>query len=119
VLIPEFKYSYLDRNGGARKADVYKGQLTYIYTNNRVVFIANGGIGKADYDETNPIYGKSQEDDRYNISAQIFYKRPFGWQPFGMNVNLFVTAAYFVSDSNINFYNETVGLLSGGVMFRF
>ena len=53
------------------------------------------------------------------MSATAYYKNPWGWKLFGSEpMQFFVTGAYSVTDSNIDFYNQEALLGMTGVAFR-
>jgi hypothetical protein len=118
-LTPEIILGYDDRDGSARTNSSIGFQLTYTYLGDPISVVFNGGYSYADYDKKNPIYNKTQEDDRYGIGGSVYYKNPWGWSLFGSKpMNLFVAGAYYINDSNIDFYNEEVLLGTVGVIFR-
>ncbi len=118
-LAPAFIYTRDDLDGDAMASDSYDFQLTYAYLGDPFVLTLNGLIGKADYDKRNPIYGKTQDDDRYGIQGNLFYKNPWGWTLFGSNpMNFYVGAAYVYTDSNIDFYDQEAIMATGGVFFK-
>nr|WP_321399296.1 DUF2860 family protein [uncultured Desulfobacter sp.] len=120
VLIPRFTYFQNDRDGDAMSNDGFDVQMTYMFFNDPVTLILNGCIGKADYDSANPIYNSTQDDDRFGLDFQIYYKNPFGWKPFGQeNFSVFAMASYWQTDANIDFYDTEVAVGLVGVMFRF
>jgi hypothetical protein len=119
MLAPTFIYARDDLDGAAMANDTYDFQLTYAYLGDPFVITANGFYGKADYDKRNPIYGKTQDDDRYGVQGNVFYKNPWGWSLFGSNpMNFYVNAAYIDIDSNIDFYDQKAILVTGGVFLR-
>jgi hypothetical protein len=119
VLAPGFIYSYNDRDGDAMKNDAYDFRLTYAYFGDTFSFTGNAFIGWADYDDRNPIYDKKQDDDRYGIQGTLYYKNPWNWSLFGSNpMNFFVGAAFADVDSNIDFYDQEVTMITGGVFFK-
>lgn len=120
VLIPNITYFQNDRDGDAISNDGFDFQITYMFFNDPVTLVLNSRIGRADYDGSNPIYNSTQDDDRFGLDCQVYYKNPFGWKPFGReDFSVFATASYWQTDANIDFYDTqvTVGLV--GVMFRF
>ncbi len=123
MLAPTFIYGVSDRDGDAMSRNTYDFRLTYLYFGETVSVAGNALFGKADYDEANPIpafNNQTQEDDRYGITGTLFYKNPFGWKWFGSDkISFFGTVAYFVSDSNINFYTTEITLGVLGIMYRF
>jgi hypothetical protein len=99
--------------------DTVDFQLTYIYRGDPFTLTANAFIGWADYDKRNPIYDKTQEDDRYGVGASVFYKNPWGWSLFGSNpMNFYVEAAYVDVDANIDFYDQQAIFSTIGVLFK-
>lgn len=115
ILAPAFSYGRLDLHGEAMANDRYQGQLTYAYMGERFSFAGNLIFGIADADKTNPIYLKKREDDIYGLSLTVFYRKFLDVQ----GLSLVGTAAYFRSDSNIDFYDTTIGLLGLSVLYRF
>jgi len=118
-LTPEIALSYDDLDGEAMANTGIDLKLNYTYFGDPVTLVLNGSVGAADYDKSNPIYGKTREDERYGISATGYYKNPWGWKLFGSEpMQFFVTGAYSVTDSNIDFYNQEAVLGMAGVAFR-
>jgi hypothetical protein len=118
-LVPQLIYARDDLDGDAMANDTFDFQLTYAYFGDPFVITLNGLIGKADYDQRNPIYRKTQDDDRYGLQGSLFYKNPWGWKLFGSSpMNFFVDAAYYKADANIDFYDQEVILATGGVFLR-
>ena len=118
-LAPAFIYTYDDRDGGAMKNDAYDVQLTYVYFGDSLTFNGNVSVGQADYDDKNPIYGKTQENDRYGVQGSLYYKNPWDWTLLGSKpMNFFAAAAYVNSDANIDFYDQEAFLTTVGVLFK-
>jgi hypothetical protein len=119
TLAPTIIYTHDDRDGDAMASDAWDFQLVYAYLGNPIVFTGNVFYGKADYDKKNPIFDKSQDDDRYGIQGALYYKNPWDWRLFGSNpMSFFVGAAYAYTDSNIDFYDQEAILATGGVFFK-
>ncbi|WP_136797037.1 MULTISPECIES: DUF2860 family protein [Desulfosediminicola] len=120
LFVPTISFFYSDRDGDAITHWGTDFQLTYIFKDDPFTAVINGLIGFADYDETNPVFSKSQDDDRYGISGQFYYRQPFGLTPFGnQDFSLFCNLSYFLVESNIDFYETEVILATAGVMFQF
>jgi opacity protein-like surface antigen len=118
-LTPEIALSYADLDGEAMANTGVDLKLNYTYLGDPVTLVLNGSIGQADYDKSNPIYGKTRDDDRYGVSATVYYKNPWGWKLFGSEpMQFYVTGAYSLTDSNIDFYTQEALLGMGGVAFR-
>ena len=115
TLIPSFKYSYFDLDGGAMTYDYFNFNLNYRFDVEKFAFAVNGYYGYADYDKRNPIYGKTREDDRYGFSLLGFYKHIFDVE--GLHLNATVTINR--SDSNIDFYKSEVDLFALSLFYAF
>jgi hypothetical protein len=104
TLVPSLGYERENLDGSAVSNDRYEIQLTHTYAGERFAFATNLGYEKAKYDKRNPIYGKTQDDDRYGGSFTVFYDRLFGakqWIGVG-------GVGYFKNDSNIDFYEASM-----------
>ena len=118
-LVPTFIYARNDLDGDAMAGDAYDFQLTYAYRGDSIALTANGSYGHEDYDHENPIYNQDQDDDRYGIQATVYYENPWSWRLLGSNpMNFYVSGAYVLIDSNIDFYEQEAILATGGVMFK-
>ena len=119
TLVPQFIYARDDLDGDAMSSDTFDAQLTYTYFGKPFRLIANGFIGWADYDDDNPIFDDTQDDDRYGFQASVFYENPWGWRLFGSKpMNFFINSVFVDIDSNIDFYDEEALLFSGGLFLR-
>ena len=120
ILSPQLIFDYQDLDGDAMKNFVTDFQLTYAYVGTKFDVALNGLIGYADYDKKNPIYGKTRDDTRYGVGALASWKNPFGWQPFGIEkFRFYGQTGYFVSDSNIDFYNTDIFQATAGIWIGF
>jgi len=120
LLSPQLIFDYQDLDGDAMKNYKTDFQLTYAYTGPKFTLGLNGLIGYADYDKKNPIYGKTRDDTRYGAGALGSWKNPFGWKPFGIDkFQLYSQVGYFVSDSNIDFYETEIFLATAGIWVGF
>ena len=120
VIIPAVTYFNYDLDGDAMSNDGFDFQLSYGYNGDRFAFVLNGLIGYADYDKRNPIYGKTQDEDRYAAGLIAFYHKPFGWQaPFFKKTSLYFKTDYFESDANIDFYDTEFFSAGAGLFFRY
>jgi hypothetical protein len=118
-LTPQITLSYEDLDGEAMASTGVDLKLTYLFDGDPLTLVLNGYVGAADYDKSNPVFGKTRNDDRYGASATVYYKNPWGWTLFGSEpMRFFVTGAYYAVDSNIDFYNQEAVLGLGGIAFR-
>lgn len=106
--------------GDAMSAGTYDVQLSYGCDGEKFAFVLNGMVGTSEHDQRNPVFGKKQEDDRYGASAIVFYKKPFGRQPLGIERwSVFASAGYSLADSNIDFCTSEVLTTAAGRMIPF
>lgn len=120
LVIPSVSYLIRNRDGDAISNEAAIFQMTYIYLGNSLGLVLNGLVGRADYDKTNPIYGKKQEDEMYGANIQVIYRNPFGWKPFGHeNFSVYALGSYLLNNANIDFYDTEIMAGIAGVMFRF
>jgi hypothetical protein len=118
-LTPQITLFYEDLDGEAMANTGVDLKLTYLFDGDPLSLVLNGYVGQADYDKSNPVFGKTRNDDRYGGSATVYYKNPWGWKLFGSEpMRFFVTGAYYAVDSNIDFYNQEAVLGMGGIAFR-
>jgi len=115
TFLPSFQYSYYDLDGSAMTYNYFRFSLNYRFDAEKFAISVNGYYGYADYDESNPIYGKTREDDRYGFAVLGFYKHIFGVQ--GLHLNPMVTINR--SDSNIDFYKSEVDLFALNLLYNF
>jgi hypothetical protein len=118
-LVPALIFKKDDLDGDAMSADTFDFQLTYLYTRDRISLIVNGMIGTSENDKRNPIYNKTQEDDRYGATFTAFYRMP-DWKPLGSQTfSFWGNAGYFNSDANISFYETEAVFAGAGVMLKY
>lgn len=119
TLIPQVMFFYEDLDGKAMANTGVDVQLTYAYEGDPISLVLNGYVGEADFDKSNPVYGKTRGDDRYGVSATVYYTNPWGWRFWGSEpMRFFVTGGYLAVDSNIDFYDQEAVLGLVGVAFR-
>ena len=114
VLIPEVTYAKHDRDGDAVSRDVYGGKLTWSLLGDPWTFVLTGGYYTSEFDKNNPIYDEKQDADSYNIGGTVFYSlgESKNWALFG-------TAVYADSDSDIEFHDTTITMVTVGARYRF
>jgi hypothetical protein len=104
ILQPQIGYRDSDYNGGAVANDSTFVQLTYIYQKDRWTLVTNALVGKTDYNEDNPIYGRRQDSDELLFGAILSYQLAGAKQ--GWTVNGLLT--YVDTDSDIDFHDNRV-----------
>lgn len=104
TLIGDLVYQREDLDGDAMSYDGYYLQLTHSYRADRFLLVTNASIGQARYDERNPIYLKTREDDRIAASVTLFWPKLLGAEKWTGVAGL----SYIADDSNIDFYDSSV-----------
>ncbi len=112
---PTVRYSDFDLDGGAMAHEQWRGQATYIYSRKGFVLTTNLFFGSNDYDEVNPIYGVTRDDDLTGVTLSTFFGGLFGSEHWIGLIN----AAYYDSDSNIDFYDTKASVFTLSAMRRF
>ncbi len=119
TLTPRLMLFYEDLDGEAMANTGVDLHLAYVYERDPVTLVLSAYVGEADFDKSNPIYSKTREDDRYGATATVYYTNPWGWRFLGSEaMRFFVTGAYVVVDSNIDFYDQEAVMGLAGVAFR-
>lgn len=116
TFVPAYHFTKFNLDGAAMSNSSNAVQLTYAYRGDTVSIVANAVYESSDYDQANPIYLLTREDDTYTVGTQIFWHRPFG-APKGWS--LLGTFAYVDSQSNIDFYDERVFAAGLSAFYRF
>lgn len=116
TLVPAYRFTKFDLDGGAMANDRNALQITYAYSGDTVSLAVNAEFANSSYDSINPIFLTTRDDDSYGVGAQVFWHRPFG-APEGLS--LLGTVFASDSDSNINFYDEKIFATGLSVFYRF
>jgi hypothetical protein len=115
TFIPSVKYSRFDLDGDAMSNNAILFNLNYRYDVEKFAFVVNGYYGYADYDKSNPIYNKTQDDNRYGFALIGFYKRFLDVEGLALTANVTMNR----QDSNIDFYDSEVDLYFLSLFYSF
>lgn len=116
LITPSISAVEHDLDGDAMAMDGYQAELNYAYTGSENwEFVVNLVAGTLESDDDNPIYGETAEVDRMGVSLGATYKEPFGLQ----NWRARGAISYGEEDSNIDFYDTSIGSVSLGMMYSF
>jgi Protein of unknown function (DUF2860) len=116
-LVPEIIYTDDNRDGHAMKNSQWGAQLTYASKGERFNTVLTGGYSTADYDKANPIYGTTRNDDTWGVGGTLFDKELL--RSLGKGWLATVTAGYYETDSNTDFYDSQLWTMGVGAMYRF
>ncbi|MCG8632415.1 MAG: DUF2860 domain-containing protein, partial [Desulfobacterales bacterium] len=109
TLQPGLIYTRGEADGDANSFNRYGGQLSLTTSVDRCRFFSTLSISRAEYDESNPVFGKTREEWAYGAIIGAGYMAPFGYEDF--MVNLYT--GFTKEDSNISFYDSTA--IIGGI----
>ena len=115
LLRPMFRYTIDDRDGGALAGDSYRFQLSYVYVTRAYSVASNIVLGSTARDERNPLFGARTDADRLAVDTTVFYRLPTAsgrWQAVG-------SVLWGEDDSDVDFHDNRVFMVSLGAMYRF
>jgi hypothetical protein len=115
VLVSGLAYVDHDLDGDAMARDGLGLSLRHEYQSGRWRVVSGVAYAELESDDANPIYAEEAEFDSISLSLAVFYARPFGWDNWTANLS----ASYYDEDSNIDFYDNTFGMLGVGMLYRF
>jgi len=115
LLQPTVRYRIDDRDGDAVAGDGYRLQLSYIFLGQGFTVASNVAVGSHGYDEANPIYGVKTDSDLFAVDTTVLYRLPTEsgrWQLVGHLL-------WGEDDSDVDFHDNQVFMVSLGAMYRF
>ena len=114
-LVPVIGYVDKDLDGAAMAEDGLALVLRHLYSLDRWRFVSRVFYQDLESDARNPVFDQQGDVDKLGATFTAFYTRPFGLQRWTANATL----GYQDSDSNIDFYDSTFGMVSLGMFYRF
>ena len=114
-LAPTLYYNRYNLDGDAMSHDFYSIMLTHTFAAPKFRLISNFIYGMGDYDKRNPIYQKTRNADRYGVSVTALYPNLFKVE----NLTGVLGVAYWLEDSNIDFYDTEIIAVTASTMYRF
>ena len=115
LLSPSVKYIVNDRDGKARDFSQAEVQLGHAFFNRKWLIATNVFVGQSEYDTENPIFNEYEDKFYYGAGVNATYKRPFGWEHWGVNIN----ASAIKGNSEIDFYDTSAYLVSLALAYNF
>ncbi len=115
ILSPEVRYLNNDADGDAESYDGYGLQVAWAYLGNPLTVVGTVGYTSKSYDQANPIYGRKRDSDTWALSGTVSYRLPTASQRWSVTG----IATYADEDSDIDFHDNTVLSIIGGVQYRF
>ena len=115
VFVPSMVYFNSDAEGGALSFDSYGIELNYAKRIGRHGFVVTLDASDRQYDEANPIYEKTREENEYGAFLAYEFGGLMGYEDWSLITLLGLRSI----DSNIDFYNSEQVLASVGVDYKF
>ena len=115
VIRSAVSYTRNDAQGSAMASDSFGAELGVVQRVNKASFALTFSYNYVDFDEQNPIFERTQQDDKWGVFLASQYDAPMGWE----NWNLVSLIGYNQSNSNITFYDEESLLFTVGMNYRF
>ncbi|MFW7526232.1 DUF2860 domain-containing protein [Vibrio ostreicida] len=115
LIQPSLTYIKTDADGEANSLTSLGGELSYIKTFDRHQYALTASYIERSYDATNPIYGKTLEEDELSFFAAYEYQQFMGWK----NWSLISFAGFGRTEANIDFYDQKQYLFSVGMNYQF
>jgi len=114
-LKPILRYTRVDAKGSANSFHALATQLSFSYLGDKWRAFVNGIFKREWYDDTHPVFDKTRRDFNLGMFAILAYKDPFGLKDFRIDwLN-----GFFMSNSNIDFYESTNYLTALGIAYNF
>ena len=107
--------SDIDLDGEAMAGDSNSIQLTHVHLGDRYITALSGAIGTTEYDASNPVFGKTRDDDSLGLAFFVFDKGLFDNKDWWGQASI----AWFEQDSNIDFYVQSSLAIILGVQRNF
>jgi hypothetical protein len=114
-LVPAIAWLNYDLDGGAMAEDGAALRLEHRYNRDRWRLVSQLEYRGLESDEDNPIYGDAADKDVLIAGVALFYEQPFGLERWTANAR----ASWYDADSDIDFYDESLGVITIGMMYRF
>lgn len=115
-LSPALLYTRSQAKGDANDHDDYSIRLSSLYRVEKHLFNISMQWGETHYSANNPVFEQqTQKNENLSLFALYMYQQPFAWK----NTRFNVLAGYSKSDSNINFYNSKMAIVSCGFAYTF
>lgn len=91
-------------------------RLNYLYNTATWKLVATLTAGQDDYDNINPLFGRKADSTAIGAGFTAGYKNPFGWSK---HLSLLGTVGAYESDSDIEFYDTSIGIINLSALYKF
>ena len=104
-----------DLDGEAMAGDSNRVQLTYVYLGDRFTTAFTGSYFSREYDDRNPVFDKTRDDDGYGLAFFVFDKGLCDSKDWWGQASVVLVE----QDSNIDFYDQSAMSVVLGVQRNF
>ena len=115
MIVPGFSYLDYQLDGDAMAEDGVSLQLSHEYKGLKWGFTTMLYYRDLDAKKDNPIFGEAADRSVYGAAMTCRYSEPFNWKNWSANARV----SWYESDNDIDFYDETMGLVMIGATYRF
>ena len=115
MIVPGFSYLDYQLDGDAMAEDGVSLQLSHEYKGSKWGFTTMLYYRGLDAKKDNPIFGEAADRSVYGAAMTCRYSEPFNWKNWSANARV----SWYESDNDIDFYDETMGLVMIGATYRF
>lgn len=114
-LMPIIRYTRSNARGDANSFHSLIPELSFMYFGNQLQASVNLSAKTEWYDSTHPVFDKTRRDFKPGLFAILGYKNLFGFKKF--RIDWF--NAFFISNSNIDFYESSNFITALGLGYVF
>lgn len=115
MIIPTFNMEAEDRDGESNSGKKAGISVSHTIELGKWRFVSSLSFDKRKFDKAHPVFHKTREEKKYEISQLVTYSRPFGWKGFFING----LVSYSRVDSNIDFFNQDDLTAGAGLGYEF
>ncbi len=115
ALGPQLTVIKGDYHGESSSYTQYTGSLKGTYRSAQLSISPEIYYGNREFDQTDPVFSITREDDIYGVKAMLFYSAPFGLQ----NWSLVSILGFENGESSIDFYHTEAASLGVFLSYAF
>jgi len=90
-----------DYDGESSSYSMYTASIQGTYRHGRLSITPEIYYGNREFDQTNPVFDRTREEDIYGLKAMLFYRAPFGLRDW----SLITLLGYEKGESSIEFHD--------------
>ncbi|MGL5799287.1 MAG: DUF2860 family protein, partial [Plesiomonas sp.] len=114
-LVPEFRYINNQLEGESVSNQQYGMLVSYFWRGMPYNLVSNVYLGKIDYNNENPVFGKKTDSTDFAANVILFRNNIFNMP----KLSVYGSLAYGKINSDVDFFNSQLSNFSVGMMYRF